>query len=247
VPGGPGAGDYRIYADPVGARNAAIAGIITGCQAACAALVGTYPSQTTIMNSNFGNICQQIGNEQDLQYRAGLRFSDFFANLVPNSQPSVFSFSLGLPGYGQDVQEGGTCQFLELIADYNPTNGTVVIGSTTISQVSSFVGITATGNTVSGPGIPAGTTATAINAGARTITISQSPTIATVGANVIYGSVGAQAMIAVMRQGKNNAALNEAGVLTQSDIPLIPNPQPKKANLIPSVYTVPQALKQVKY
>jgi hypothetical protein len=49
-----------------------------------------------------------------------------------------------------------------------------------------------------------------------------------------------------MRQGQNNATLNEAGILTQSDIPLIPNPPPTKANLISSVYTVAQALPQIK-
>jgi hypothetical protein len=58
--------------------------------------------------------------------------------------------------------------------------------------------------------------------------------------------VGGQSIIAVMRQGQNNATLNEAGILTQSDIPLIPNPAPTEANLISSVYTVAQALPQIK-
>ena len=66
VPSGPGAGDYRTYSTAIAARNAAIAGIITGCQAECSTLVATYPTQTTKMNSNFANICQQMGNEQDL-------------------------------------------------------------------------------------------------------------------------------------------------------------------------------------
>ena len=96
------------------------------------------------------------------------------------------------------------------------------------------------------PGIPTGTTATAINAVAKTVTISQNPTISTASANVVYGSVGGQSIIAVMRQGQNNASLNEAGVLTQSDVPLIPNPAPTKAALIPSKYTVAEALTQIK-
>jgi hypothetical protein len=244
VPGGPGAGDYRIYATQADARNAAIAGIIPALRTACSALVATYPNQTTILNSNFGNISEQMGNEQDLQYRAGLRFSDFFANLTANSQTAVFGFTMSLPSYGQDIQQGGTCQYLEAIADYNPTTGTIMLGSKTITQVSTFLGITTVGNTVSGPGIPDNTTATAI--GSTTITISQNPILSTASANIVYGSVGGQSIIAVMRQGQNNTSLNEAGVLTQSDIPLIPPTAPKEANLIPSTYTVQQALAQIK-
>ena len=89
--------------------------------------MGTYPTQTTQMNKNFGNIGQQIGNEQDLQYKAGLRFSDFFANLTANSQPAIFSFTMSLPQYGQDTQQGGTCQYLEAVADYNPFTGTILL------------------------------------------------------------------------------------------------------------------------
>lgn len=246
VPSGLGAGDYRTYTTQADARNAAIAGIIAAIQGYLPTLVATYPSQTTLMNSNFGNICEQMGNEQDLQYRAGLRFGDFYANLTANSQTAIFSFAMSLPSYGQDTQQGGTAQYLEAIADYNPFVGTITLGSKTITQVSTFLGITTTGNTVSGPGIPEGTTATAINSGAKTITISQNPTLSTTGANAVYGNIGGQAIIAVMRQGQNQTALNSAGILTQGDIPLIPNPAPTQANLISSVYTVPQAVAQIK-
>jgi hypothetical protein len=246
VPSGPGAGDYRIYATPQDARNAAIAGIIPACQTTINGLRATYPAQTTQMNKNFGNIGQQIGNEQDLQKRAGLNFADNFANLTANSQPAIFSFTMSLPQYGQDIQQGGTCQYLEAVADYNPFTGTILLGNKTISAVSTFLGITTVGNTVSGPGIPANTTATAINPTAKTITLSANPTLSTASANAVYGNVGGQAIIAVMRQGQNNASLNEAGVLTQSDIPLIPGTQPQKAALIPSQYTVAEAVAQIK-
>jgi hypothetical protein len=246
VPGGLGAGDYRTYATQADARNAAIAGIIAAIQGYIPTLTSTYPTQATQMNSNFANISQQMGNEQDLQYRAGLRFSDNFANLTANSQPAIFSFTMSLPGYGQDTQQGGTCQYIEAVADYNPFTGTILLGNNTISAVSTFLGVTTVGNTVSGPGIPANTTATAINSGAKTVTISANPTLSTASANVVYGNVGGQAIIAVMRQGQNNASLNEAGVLTQSDIPLIPNPAPQAATLIPSQYTVAEAVAQIK-
>lgn len=246
VPGGPGAGDYRTYTTQAEARNAAIAGIIPACQTVIQGLVSAYPTQTTQMNRNFANICQQMGNEQDLQYRAGLRFGDFFANLTANSQPAIFSFTMSLPGYGQEVAQGGTCQYIEAVADYNPFTGTILLGNKTITAVSTFLGVTTVGNIVSGPGIPANTTATAINTGAKTVTISNNPTLSTAKANVVYGNVGGQSIIAVMRQGQNNASLNEAGVLTQSDIPLIPNPAPQAATLIPSQYTVAEAVAQIK-
>lgn len=242
VPSGPGAGDYRTYSSQADARNAAIAGIINGIKAECQTLVNTYPSQTTQMNRDFANICQQMGNEQDLQFRAGLSFGDFYANLTTSTQTSIFSFIMSLPSYGQDIQQGGTAQFLEAVADYNPFTATITLGSKTLTSVSTFTGITATGNTVSGPGIPEGTTATAINSGAKTITLSLAPTTSTGSGNCVYGSVGGQSMIAVMRQGQNNVLLNSAGILTQSDIPLIPSPAPTEANLLSSTYTVPQVL-----
>lgn len=246
VPSGLGAGDYRTYTTQADARNAAISAIISAIQGYIPTLTATYPSQTTQMNKNFANISQQMGNEQDLQYRAGLRFGDFYANLTASSQPAIFSFTMSLPSYGQDTTQGGTCQYLEAVADYNPFTGTIMLGNKTISSVSTFLGITTVGNTVSGPGIPANTTATAINVGAKTITLSNNPTLSTASANAVYGNVGGQAIIAVMRQGQNNASLNEAGVLTQQDIPLIPNPAPQKATLIPSQYTVAEAVAQIK-
>jgi hypothetical protein len=246
VPAGPGAGDYRIFASQADARNAAIAGIISGLKAACQTLVGTYPTQTTQMNRDFGNICQQIGNEQDLQKRAGLDFGNYFANLQSNSQTAIFSFAFTLPNYGQDIQQGGTAQYLEGVADYNPFTGTLTAGSTTITSVSTFVGITATGNNVSSSGIPASTTVTALNTSAQTITMSSAATISQTGANIVYGNIGGQAIIASMRQGQNQTILNAAGILSQADIPLIPNPPPTEATLIPSNYTVAQAVSQIK-
>jgi hypothetical protein len=246
VPSGPGAGDYRTYTTQADARNAAISAIVTNINTVVVpGLQATYPTQSALMNTNFANICQQMGNEQDLQKRAGLNFADNFANLTANSQPAIFSFTMSLPGYGQDTQKGGTCQYIEAVADYNPFTGTILLGNKTISSVSTFLGITTVGNTVSGPGIPANTTATAINAGAKTITISNNPTLSTASANAVYGNIGGQSIIAVMRQGQNNASLNEAGVLTQSDIPLIPGSS-TQATLIPSQYSVAEAVAQIK-
>ena len=50
-----------------------------------------------------------------------------------------------------------------------------------------------------------------------------------------------QAMIAAMREGKNKVYLNNAGIATNSAIPLEPNPPLPPAPLIPSIYTAQQA------
>ena len=176
----PNGGSFVDYTTATAAQQAAIGG---GCipyiQSQVAATAGAYPSQVVKLNANFGNICQQMGNEQDLQKRAGLDFANFFANLQSNSQSSDFSFVFGLPSDGQNIEVGGTAQFLEFIA--NTTNQ------------------------------------------------------------------GGQAVVAVMRQGQSNAALNEAGILTASDIPLIPNPSPPVAQLSTATYTVQQAVANIKF
>jgi hypothetical protein len=250
VPSGPGAGDYRIYTTQADARNAAISAIVTDINTVVVpGLQATYPTQTTLMNTNFGNICQQMGNEQDLQKRAGLDFGNFYANLQADSQTAVFSFALSLPGYGQNIQEGGTRQFLEALADYNPTTGTITAGSTTVTSVSTFTGIGLTGVSVniSGNGIPENTYVTNVNTGAGTITMNAAATLSIGGDSIVVGNIGGQAIIATMRTGQNQAAFNNAGILTASDIPLIPNPAPTEAtNLISSTYTVAQALPQIK-
>ena len=245
VPGGPGAGDYRIYGSPEAARNAAISSIGPACNAACGSLAAANPRQAQISNSNWANISEQMGNEQDLQKRAGLDFGNYFANLQANSQTAVFSFSMSLPGYGQDVQVGGAAQFLEAIADYNPATGTVTLGSKTITGVSTFVGITTTGNNISAIGVPVDTIVTGINQGARTITMNNASS-KTDTELIVYGATGGQAIISVMRQGQNQTALNQGGVLSGADIPLVPNPAPKEATLLPTSYTVQEALKQIK-
>jgi hypothetical protein len=63
---------------------------------------------------------------------------------------------------------------------------------------------------------------------------------------IVYGATGGQAIISVMRQGQNQTALNQGGVLSGADIPLVPNPAPKEATLLPTSYTVQEALKQIK-
>jgi hypothetical protein len=51
----------------------------------------------------------------------------------------------------------------------------------------------------------------------------------------------AEAVVACMREGRNNATLSRAGIGTNSGIPSVPTPTPPQANLIPSIYTAQEA------
>lgn len=50
-----------------------------------------------------------------------------------------------------------------------------------------------------------------------------------------------QAVVACLREGRNQTALNSSGIYTNSAIPADPNPPPPQANLLPSTYTESQA------
>jgi hypothetical protein len=50
-----------------------------------------------------------------------------------------------------------------------------------------------------------------------------------------------QAVVACLREGRNQQVLSASGIYTNSNIPADPNPAPPQANLIPSTYTESQA------
>jgi hypothetical protein len=181
-----------------------------------------------------------MGNEQDLQVRSGLNFADFFANLQANSQSATMGFVFGLPGYGLDVIEGGSAQFLEGIADYNPIKGTITLGSATVANITSFAGVT-TANSISGTGIAANAVVNSFNTGAGTLAMSLPATASDLNASMVVGNIGGQAVIGVMRQSVNQQAINNAGILTNSNVPLTYPIQPPLANLLPATYTSAQA------
>ena len=56
-----------------------------------------------------------------------------------------------------------------------------------------------------------------------------------------YTTFTGQAVIASLREGRNQVALRAVGISTNSDIPADPNPPAPSANLIPSTYTAQQA------
>jgi hypothetical protein len=56
-----------------------------------------------------------------------------------------------------------------------------------------------------------------------------------------YTSFTGQAVIACLREGRNQVALQSVGITTNADIPAEPNPPAPTANLIPSTYSAQQA------
>ena len=105
------------------------------------------------MNSNFAQICQQMNQEQDAQARAGLEWSNYYANLQANVQTSTMGFIFGLPEYGQDTIEGGAAQFIQNIADYTAITGTITINQPVVTNIPAFLGVDS-GKLISGANIP---------------------------------------------------------------------------------------------
>jgi len=56
-----------------------------------------------------------------------------------------------------------------------------------------------------------------------------------------YTTFTGQAVIASLREGRNQVALQSVGIATNSSVPADPNPPAPTANLIPSTYTAQQA------
>jgi len=159
IPTGPYANTY------LDAEEAFANALIPGAQSQIGTVVSSYPSQTANLNTNWNNMAAQLTREISLQAQAGIDY----ANLVPNSTSSMYSFIFTLPSTGRDTQVGGICQLVESVADYT-----------------SFTG---------------------------------------------------QAVIACLREGRNQVALQSVGITTNADIPSEPNPPAPTANLIPSTYS----------
>lgn len=134
IPSGPAAGTYPAsglgeLTPALAINNAFTNGLIPAAQAACAGYTSGNPTAAANMNAQFNAICQQMGNEQDLQKRAGLNFGDGFANLVANSQQNVFGLVFNLPSYGLETTLGDNRTYMEGVANTSNQTGQAVIGA----------------------------------------------------------------------------------------------------------------------
>jgi hypothetical protein len=58
-------------------------------------------------------------------------------------------------------------------------------------------------------------------------------------------TLSGEAIIACLREGRNQVALNSTGIFTNSQIPSEPIPPPPEAELLPSVYSEDEAINLV--
>jgi hypothetical protein len=111
-------------------------------------IISTYPIQKDNLNDNWSNMAVQLNLEKSIQSGADI----VFANLLPNSTSSIFSFVFSLPTYGQDTAVGGTAQFLEAVADKTTIGGEAIIA--TLRQGQSAVASTGIKPSINVPSNP---------------------------------------------------------------------------------------------
>jgi hypothetical protein len=144
-------------------------GLIPVAQTEIGNLVNNSSAQVSTLNSYFTSMAAQVVQEDNLQTAAEIDF----ANLIPNSSPTVYSLIYSLPSYGAQTQQGGLAQFWEGVAN-----------------IDTFTG---------------------------------------------------QAVVATLREGVNRSLLGNAGIQTNSVVPVVANPPQSTANLLSAEYTASEA------
>ena len=116
IPAGPGAG---TYANPDEALNA----LITVAAAEVAGIESLYPTQSSVLNSNFISMAANLNTEN-----INLRLASIdVANLDPTSRGPIMSLVQSLPDYGVNTEQDGPAQFLETIANLSTQGGQAIV------------------------------------------------------------------------------------------------------------------------
>ena len=116
IPAGPGAG---TYANPDEALNA----LIIVAAAEVAGIESVYPTQSSVLNSNFTSMAANLNKEN---INLSLASIDV-ANLDPTSRGPIMSFVQSLPDYGVNTEQDGPAQFLETIANLSTQGGQAIV------------------------------------------------------------------------------------------------------------------------
>ena len=116
IPPGPGSGTY-------GNADAAMQALISNAQAQVSNIQVAYPTQSSVLNSNFNDMASHLANENTNLALASIDI----ANLSPVGRGPVMSFVQTLPTYGLNTEQNGPSQFLETVADYNTQGGQAII------------------------------------------------------------------------------------------------------------------------
>jgi hypothetical protein len=228
-PGGP-------VATQILARNAGIAALITVANNIISGYQSSQSTNATKLKTYWNNMAEQSQREINNQLKAGLDYG----NLQANETNSVRALINALPGYATQTQQGGPYDIMEQLADILVITGTITAGSKIITAPSSLLGIIV-GGTIGGIGIPNSATVTSIAGGVITMSLAafQTQTLNQITYGSVAGSQTGQAVVGVLRQGKNQDVLNNAGIGTNSNMPQAV--AETQATFIPSTYTEAEA------
>lgn len=100
-------------------------GLIPVAQTEIGNLANNSSAQVSTLNSYFTSMAAQVVQENNLQLASEIDF----ANLIPNSTPTVYSLIYGLPSYGAQTQEGGLAQFWEGVANTDTFTGQAIVAT----------------------------------------------------------------------------------------------------------------------
>jgi len=116
IPPGPGTG---TYINPDAALNA----LITVAAAEVVGIESLYPTQSSVLNSNFISMAANLNTEN---INLSLASIDV-ANLDPTSRGPILSLVQSLPAYGINTEQDGPAQFLETIANLSTQGGQAIV------------------------------------------------------------------------------------------------------------------------
>jgi hypothetical protein len=116
IPPGPGAGTYDNADDALTALIGVAAAEVTAIESA-------YPTQSSVLNSNFISMAANLNTEN---INLSLASIDI-ANLDPNGRGPIMSLVQNLPDYGINTEQNGPAQVLESVADLTTQGGQAIV------------------------------------------------------------------------------------------------------------------------
>lgn len=117
IPPGTAAGSYSN-------ADTAMQALISNATVQVSNIQNTYPTQSSVLNSNFNGMASHLTNEKTNLTLASIDI----ANLSSSGRGPIMSFVQTLPNYGINTEQNGPNQFLEAVADYNTQGGQAIIG-----------------------------------------------------------------------------------------------------------------------
>ena len=189
------------------------------------ALTSTYTTMANVVNGVYGDptvgpVIIPSGPYANTYVDA----DEAFANaLIPGAQSEITTVISGYPTYTANLNANWTNMANQLVLEQTTqTSADIIFANLVPNSTTSMYAFIF--------GLPA--------AGQQTENGGQVQMIESVTDTSTFTG---QAVIASLRQGKNQPFLQAVGIETNNDVPSDPNPLPPTANLIPSTYTAAEA------